>query len=270
MARAGRRLVEVGTTNRTHLRDYEQARSATNTGLILKAHTSNYLHPGLHASPCRRRELAALGAIAQGAVRARSGLGRAGGSGALRTGAEPTVAEALAEGADLVTFSGDKLLGGPQAGIIAGAQGAGRARRQEPHEARAAPRQDSPGRARGDPQALSRSRPPRRRRCRRCATSRGRRPRSRRLRPRSCRPSRRRSARGYAGRGRPIARSQIGSGALPLETLPSAGIAIATRRAQGRRPPLGGAGRRLPLPADTGHRPRQGRRARPRPALPRR
>jgi L-seryl-tRNA(Ser) seleniumtransferase len=118
LARSGAKLVEVGTTNRTYVRDYANA-ITDKTGAILRVHASNFALRGFvatAASPdlaslARERGVAFIHDLGSGTLldTSRFGLGR-----------EETVAEAVGDGADVVTFSGDKLLGGPQAGIAAG------------------------------------------------------------------------------------------------------------------------------------------------------
>jgi L-seryl-tRNA(Ser) seleniumtransferase len=113
LARSGARLVEVGTTNRTRARDYEQA-IGPETGVLLRVHQSNFRVVGFAEQP-RLEELAAIARASD--LPLVDDLG----SGALaRIGDEPTPAESLRAGADLVCFSGDKLLGGPQAGVVVG------------------------------------------------------------------------------------------------------------------------------------------------------
>jgi len=126
-------LVEVGTTNKTHARDYEKAIGPA-TGLLLKVHRSNFAIVGFTSEVApealvaigRAHRLATMidlgsGALVDREIQRRWGLPD-----------EPTVAETVAAGADLVTFSGDKLLGGPQAGIAVGTRAAVEAARTHP------------------------------------------------------------------------------------------------------------------------------------------
>jgi len=118
MRRSQTKMVEIGTTNKTHLKDYENA-ITEETSIFLKVHTSNYRIEGFHQEVSikdlvplsKERGLKIIYDIGSGALVDLTRWGVA---------YEPTVQEAVADGADVVTFSGDKLVGGPQCGIIVG------------------------------------------------------------------------------------------------------------------------------------------------------
>jgi L-seryl-tRNA(Ser) seleniumtransferase len=247
MARAGTKLVEVGTTNRTHLKDYAGA-IGPKTGLVLKVHTSNYRIEGFTAE-VPARELAALARERGVALVHDLGSGTLVDLSAHGLAKEPTAAEAVADSADLVTFSGDKLLGGPQAGFIVGRKEL--IARINRNPMKRALRVDkirlaaieATLRLYRDPERLSTRLPTLRLIARR-----------------------RDDIHALAGRMLPLiatavgpgfrceiadCASEIGSGALPQQTIPSAGIAIrpVTPRGAGRAlTALATAFRQLPMP----------------------
>jgi len=118
MASSGTRMVEVGTTNRTHLEDYRRAINV-NTRLIMRVHPSNYRIVGFASSP-ELSELAALAHQNDLLLYEDAGSGQLNDLREYGVVDEPTVAELLAQGPDVISFSGDKLLGSAQAGLIVG------------------------------------------------------------------------------------------------------------------------------------------------------
>ncbi len=247
MSRAGCRLREVGTTNRVHLRDYAEA-ITSRTGLVMKVHTSNYAIVGF-TSGVPEPELARLCHERGIPFAVDLGSGMLLDLGSYGLPHEPTPTEALAGGADVVTFSGDKLLGGPQAGVILGRAALIRQIARNP--LKRALRVDKLTIAAlsavlamyRDPERLAERLPALRLLTRPLAEIRAV---AERLRP------------GIASAVHGVAsvdvigcESQIGSGALPTRTIPSAGLAL--RRLPGRRggtslQAIAAGFRRLPVP----------------------
>ena len=246
MARSGARLVEVGTTNRTRLADYASA-ITPETALLLKVHPSNYRVVGFTES-VRTAELAELGRARGIPVLEDLGSGCFLDLRPWGLPREPTVPETVAAGADVVTFSGDKLLGGPQAGIVVGRQALVERLRQNPLnralriDKLTLAALEATLRAYEDPATAPREIPTLRMLSESAAV----------VRRRARRVLRRVPAAARTALGLAVVadRSEVGGGALPAGRAPDRGA-----RARDRRPPGRGAGRAAPGGTPAGHRP---------------